>query len=372
MNKVSEQSITRDIKANRNMKKIIRNLILSSFLILAVAACQAAPAAPQAGAGGFNGGNGNGGSAGYNGSGFTGNGGTGSGGAGYGTGGFNRTRQGTPGAGFAGRRGTPGAAGFFPGQGGQPTATATPTQADTPTPVPSPTDPTLGAVTGAQAYAAALQSADFSTASKLVSAFSLLQNKITAGDVSSSLTAQKLAGTVWSNFQVKEAQKFTDNTDLVHVAYTLTTKDAKTGNTSDASMDEQWPFRLEAGKWLYNWGNLIDFNTLTMDSKSTAGLSLTPLQLTRYSDRIRLTLMAQNSTNDAIVIGQPNQTLATFHFGDKAVDALNTRYIIDTMRTIPDVNIDVMGLFTSYPDSVDIVKYKSVTVAPWYTFTFGQ
>ena len=46
-------------------------------------------------------------------------------------------------------------------------------------------------------------------------------------------------GMEWSDLPVQETQAFSDKTHRVHVTYnTLTTQDAKTGKTSQASMDE--------------------------------------------------------------------------------------------------------------------------------------
>jgi hypothetical protein len=50
------------------------------------------------------------------------------------------------------------------------------------------------------------------------------------------------------------------------------------------------------------------------------------------------------------------------------VEAENTRYILNAWRAYPDVTIDVKGLYTTYPDAVEIVKFKSTTAAPWFTF----
>ncbi|MCL4560145.1 MAG: hypothetical protein M1281_05980 [Chloroflexi bacterium] len=271
---------------------------------------------------------------------------------------------------------TPGARGML----NRATATPTlePTEAATSTPTPTP-DPTAGAVKTAQDYAAALQNGDFSTASKLVSAFSLMVAKMTASDAADALAQQKVK---WSGFQVKEGQVFNDptrygsgvlrdQTALVHVLYQLTSPDPKTGKDVTEAKDELWPFRLENKQWLYNWNNVIDFKTLGFDSQFTAGLTMTPLQMTRYSDRISLTVLAQNSSNESIVIGQTNQILATFYFGDQKVDATPTRYVFERMRSYPGVTIDVKGLFTSYPESVEIVKYKDYKVAPWFNFTLG-
>ena len=249
-----------------------------------------------------------------------------------------------------------------------PTLTATSDVTATPT-----KDPSLQAAeTTVENYFTDLKSGDFSGASQLVSDFSLMVNSMTAGDVASALTQQSLDGTVWSGLQIKDSQVFDDKTVLVHVVYQLASVDAKTGKNNTAAQDELWPVRLENGKWLYNWTNVIDFKTLGLDYKQTDGLTIAPLQITRYTDKLRLSVMAQNSTNDPIIIGQTNQILATFHFGDQSVDATDTRYYFDRLRTYENVNIDVPGLFTSYPDSVDIVKYKDYNVAPWFTFNLGN
>jgi hypothetical protein len=256
-----------------------------------------------------------------------------------------------------------------------PTATAIPTAVPTATAEPTAVSvsSTAAAEQAAQAYFAALQAGDFAAASKLVSAFSLTANKLTAGDVATTLTEQKQTGAVWSALQIVGSQVFDDHTTLVHVTYQLATTDAKTGKTLQTAVDEQWPFRLENKQWLYNWTNIIDFKTLSSQTKLVNGLAVTPLQLTRYADKIRLTVLTQNTLNEAIVIGQTNQTLATFTFGSQSVTGVNTRYVFDTHRSYTDVNFDVAGLFTSYPDTVELVKYPNYTSTPaWFTFNLAD
>jgi hypothetical protein len=255
-------------------------------------------------------------------------------------------------------------------------ASATPTLVPTASPAVESTtsavSPTAGAVQAAQDYFAALQNGDFTAASKLVSAFSLRTGKLTEGDVADALTQEKSQGAAWSDLQVVDSQVFNDNTILVHVRYQLSSLDAKTSKTVQSEVEEQWPFRLENRKWLYNWTNIIDFKTLSADARLVNGLSVKPLQLTRYSDKIRLTLLAQNGTDQAIVIGQSNQTLAAFHFAEKSVNAENARIYLDAYRSYPSVTIDVKGLFTSYPDSVEMVKYTTTSAVPWFTFALGD
>jgi hypothetical protein len=273
------------------------------------------------------------------------------------------------------------ASGGGPGGFGRPgssaAATAAPTSTPAPTNTPEPTASTVSpseeAIQAAQDYFAALQQGDFSAASKLVSSFSLLANRLTAGDVVDALTQQKAKGAVWSGFNVVGSQVFDANTVLIHVTYQLSSVDAKSGKPVQTQMDELWPFRLERKVWRYNWTNIIDFETLGSEAKLSNGLTIKPMQLTRYSDRIRLTVMAQNGTAESIVVGgTTNQQLGAFHFGSQTVQAENTRYLFDAYRSYTDISIDVKGLFKTYPDAVELVQYKSTTAGPWFTFALSD
>jgi hypothetical protein len=264
--------------------------------------------------------------------------------------------------------GGPGGPGGFSGNA---TATLTVTPAPTETPAPTATtvSPTAAAEQAAQDYFAALAKGDFAAAAKSVSAFSLMANKLTSGDVIDALTQEKANGAAWSDLEVKGSQAFTDNTVLVHVTYQLSGLDPKTGKAVQTQMDEEWPLRLENKQWRYNWTNIIDFNTLSEDAKLSNGVTLKPVQITRYSDRISLTVLAQNGTAETVVLGgADNPTLGEFHFGDQTVEAVNTRTILDAWRTVPEMTIDVKGLYTGYPDAIEIVKYKTTHAPSWFTF----
>jgi hypothetical protein len=181
------------------------------------------------------------------------------------------------------------------------------------------------------------------------------------------LTKLKSSGWACSNFKIIDSQVWDKKTVIVHVTYSETVQDAE-GKPTETVKDELWPIRLEAGKWLYNWTNIIDYKTLVANSQQVGGLTMKPMELIRYTDKIRLVLLAQNDTNGAIVIGTANQILATFHFGSKSVNAVQTKYLFDAHRSYMDVYIDVIGLYKEFPDSVEIVKFTTTTAAPWYTF----
>lgn len=251
----------------------------------------------------------------------------------------------------------------------RPAATAGPIPTPPEPPPPTPTaDPAVQAV---QEYAAALQAGDFKAAAELLSNFSLLAAGMTRSEAGDELQA-RMAREQWSRFQVRGSRPFDARTTLVQVSYTVETTDPKSGASAQAEVDELWPVRFETGKWRYNRANLIDFRTLDVPAQTTAGLTVKPRQLTRYTDRIRLTLLVQNRTNEPIVLGQPNEIMAVFLFGEEKVEAEKTRLIFDRLRSYPDVVIEVKGLYDKYPDGVVIRQWKNVNVSPWFTFHFTQ
>jgi hypothetical protein len=258
------------------------------------------------------------------------------------------------------------------------TQTAVPTDHPTvaATAVPTAASPTQSsadlAVKTVKDYFAALQSADFKSASGLLSNFSLTVDGMTRGDGAAELQALAAQGAKWSDLQVKDTQVSDEKTILVHVLYQLAGKDPKTGAVSTAQKDELWPVRLENSKWLYNRNNLIDYHTLDVDSKTTSGLTVKPRQLTRYSDHMRLSMLVQNGTNEAIVWGQTNETIAVFTFGSQQVEADKTRLIFDSLRSYPEATIDLKGYFQTYPDSVVLRQWKNIKTAPWYTFQLSE
>ncbi len=251
---------------------------------------------------------------------------------------------------------------------------------------------TAAAVSQAKAYFADLQKKDFTAASKLISIVSLSYAGLTRTQAASSLQAQSLAGTTWSNLQIVDSQVFSDDTILVHVTYTVgattatetATAAATPGIAANATAqpsastatavqkDETWAFRLESGSYLYNWENFIDTKTVDVDAQTVNHITLQPTQLVRFTDRLELHFMMQNKTSDVVYFVQSYDTLAVFHFGDTAVEAKNSdnKIVISGLRTSYDEKIVVKGLYASYPTWVEIKKWTGYVPNPWYTFQF--
>ena len=203
-----------------------------------------------------------------------------------------------------------------------PSATASPTPL---MPSPTPLDPAKDTV---YTFFARTSAGDYETAANLYSNFSLMVDEITRGEAAADLKEQALSGKSPSDGVVLESRSFDSRTHLVHVQYTTGKPGKASASTPGAPpthVDEWWPVRLENGQWRINRAKLIDFQTLDVPVQTTAGLTVKPRQLTRYSDHLRLILLVQNQSNEMIVLGQPNEVLAAFLFGDKTVEAENTR-----------------------------------------------
>jgi hypothetical protein len=279
-----------------------------------------------------------------------------------------------------------GAAGVAAAEG-QPTAqpvppTETPLPRPTKTPPPAPTatqDPLQAQAALAKEtvtnYFSALETEDFEQAGGFLSTFSLNVFEITRGDAVSILNQQRADGTSWSELEISETTPVNPQTQLVHVKYTLTakappSKDAKSDTPAETkeARDEQWVVRLEAGDWHVNWNNLIDFRTLDVDAQSMNGVTVKPVQANRFPDRIQLVMLVQNRTNAPVVFGQVNEILGTFYFGDQAIEAEKIQVVFNPLRSVPDFKLEVKGEFDMYPDKIEMRKWKTYNVIPWFTF----
>ena len=248
-----------------------------------------------------------------------------------------------------------------------PTETALPTATRKPRPSATPTQDVAKvnaqqAEQAARDYFAALESGAVEPAADQLSTFSLMVFGMTRGDAASALQKQRLDGARWSGLQVTETKPFDEQTMLVHVTYTLTVKE------QPEARDELWPVRLENGVWRYNWSNLIDYHMLQVTAQTTTGVTVKPVQINRFSDRIQLVMLVQNRTEAGVVFGQVNEILGTFHFGDQAVVADKTQIVLNPLRSVPDFKLEAKGLWEQYPEAIEIRKWKTYNVKPWYVF----
>jgi hypothetical protein len=232
----------------------------------------------------------------------------------------------------------------------------------------------------ARDYFEKVASGDTDGAADLLSSFSLMALQMSRGDANTELQIQEDNGISWSSFEIIDSQFFDEQTILVHVTYAVSTKSVEeeaavtptpTGNSSAEVIDEMWPIRNESNVWLYNWDNLIDFRSLDVGDQTVNGITILPSKMLRFSDHIQLSMLIQNRTNDLVVFGQKNEILGKFFFSGQEVIAEKAQWILNPLRSIPDVTLEVKGFYENYPDSVEIRKFTNYDVAPWFTFQFN-
>ena len=263
----------------------------------------------------------------------------------------------------------------------KPTATIEPTAMPQPTetPIPAVTPSlTAGAEQAALTYFEALSQRNHEAAAELVSEFSLMVFKMTRLDVTNELMLDSASGATYADFEILESSLLDEQTALVRVQYASPGEEATTTEEKPAEgvedVDESeptdvvWAFRLENGQWRYNWDNLIDFRTLSARSQTTGGVSMLPKEILRFTDHIQVNLLAQNRTNDPILFGQVNETLATLYFQGETVEANPEKIYLNPLRSYPDTAITFAGFYEFYPDKLDIRTWKSYVVEPWYSF----
>jgi hypothetical protein len=97
-------------------------------------------------------------------------------------------------------------------------------------------------------------------------------------------------------------------------------------------------------------------------------ITVMPLRMERYSDRLVLHVLVQNRSRELVVFGQVNETLGTFYIGGQVVVAEPTQWVLNPLRAVPDAVLEISGLFEAYPDRVEIRRRDQYNVDPWYVF----
>lgn len=246
-----------------------------------------------------------------------------------------------------------------------PVPSLTPTPRPSPTFTPTSTPPSADAVTALEAYFAALEDGAFDQAAGMLSRFGLSVAALTRGEAQVEMQARYAAGNP-QNFAVQDSRLLNPETALVEVQYALP------GEDGSQTVQESWALRNEEGEWLVNWGGLVDFVTPSLRAQTTAGVTVLPTRLLRYTDRLALEMIVQNRTNDWVYFGQDNEVLATFIFADQTVEAENTRIALAPLRSYKDVRLELKGWYDSYPQQVEIRRWLNYQVDPWYVFVFGE
>lgn len=220
-------------------------------------------------------------------------------------------------------------------------------------------------------YLEAVRNQDYQKAAAFLSNYSLMVEEITPNEAADQIKIS-MQETKWEGFAIMETSQYDEKTVLVHTWYETRIQEPDSNTSRLVRKHEYIPLRMENHRWRVNYKNLLDYHTLEVNEQTRNGLTIKPRLLAQYSDRVRLVLLVQNRSNEPIVLGQPNEVMAAFLYGAERVEAKQTRFIFDRLRSYPDVIIELEQPAGPYPDGIVIRQWKNYDVEPWFTFQFNQ
>ncbi|GEM_PF-1567082 len=201
-------------------------------------------------------------------------------------------------------------------------------------------------------YYDALKIRDFERAIAHLSDYSLSIHGWTRQDILAFFIQQDFRGWRFVDYRIIETKNLRDDLALVRVL----TKE-QTGADEPQTFDNWVAWRMEEGQWRLNWNLVVDDRVPNVEPQTINNLTIQPVRIVRYTNRIRLILKIENKNDRICHWGWGGENIAIFHFGDRVVD-VSGRLKIEANRLYPDVYVDVEGFYSTYPSSVDLVGWR--------------
>lgn len=202
------------------------------------------------------------------------------------------------------------------------------------------------------AYLEALKQRDFEQVAALVSDYSISVDGVSRRDVVSFFEKKDFDGWKLVDYRVKESRLLDDQSALVYV---MTKEQSGEG---EPQSDDFWvAIRKENGQWRVNWALLVDELVLNVESQTVNNVSIQPMKIIRYTNKMRLFMRVENANDRGCFWGWVNDEIATFHFGDQPV-GVSGSLGIEPDRTYPDVYVDINGFYETYPMAVSLSKWR--------------
>lgn len=226
-----------------------------------------------------------------------------------------------------------------------------------PTLTPSPTLPSsaddlqitptseLDVITSAKKYYEALKRDDYVEAVNLISEYSLSLTNSTREDVRISLDKAAFNGWKLLDYRIVESQILDERTALIHVL----TKELM--ENEPQNYDFWVAFRKENGQWHLNLNSLVDDRTVDTTPQNINGVSVQPIQIIRYVDKVRIVLKIENTNQRGCFWGWAGDKVATFYFGEQAYDVQGSLEI-KSDRVYPDAYVELKGFYETYPNKI--------------------
>jgi len=203
------------------------------------------------------------------------------------------------------------------------------------------------------AYLEALQQRRFEQAAAFISDYSLSLLGLRRQDIISHFEQQDFEGWRLLDYRVTESQELDEDLVLVHALIK-----EQIGRDEPQNYDVWWALRREGGEWRINWGALVDDRPLDIEPQTINDLTLQPLRIIRYADRMRLLFRIENNSDRGCIWGWAGEEAAAIHFGDQIVSVSGTSEDIAPQRVYPDAYVDIDGFRETYPTAVDLTGWR--------------
>lgn len=229
----------------------------------------------------------------------------------------------------------------------------------------------------AKKYYEALVSKEFEEAVNYLSDYSLSLSGTTRQQVVSYFEQQDFKGWRMVDYRVLETKELGADVVIVRV---LTKEQA--GNNDPQTYDFWVALRKEEERWRLNWNLIVDDVVLNVEPQTVNDVTVQPLRIARYTDRLVLVLKIENNSDRKHFWGWAGEKIASFRFGNRIVDVIG-RLEIEPSRTYPDAWVKVDGFYDVYPSTVSLFGWRWASsnspnlpdpaCTPWaYHFDFEQ
>lgn len=202
----------------------------------------------------------------------------------------------------------------------------------------------------AKKYYEALVSREFEEAVNCLSDYSLSLSGTTRQEVISFFEQQDFKGWRMVDYRLVETRVLSDDLVLAHIL----TKE-QLGDSEPQVYDFWVALRREGERWRLNGNLIVDDVVLNVEPQTINGVSVQPVQIVRYTDRLVLILQIENKNDRGCFWGWGNK-VAVFHFGGEVVDVTGSLQI-EANRTYTNVRVHVSGFHSTYPSAVDLVGW---------------
>ncbi|MDY7077928.1 MAG: nuclear transport factor 2 family protein [Chloroflexota bacterium] len=201
-------------------------------------------------------------------------------------------------------------------------------------------------------YLDALKRQDIERAASVVSEYSLALSDNSRENIIAQLEKKVSEGWRLVDYEIIETRMLDNQLVLMYI----TTRERVSNNESRDCY--YWTvLRQENGQWRINWNRVVDAHTLHVQPQTVNGVTIQPMQMICYAEKVRFVLDIENSNTRGVFWGHAGEKVGAFHFGDRVLDALGDLHI-GPECTYPGAYIEARGIYKACPTAVDLLSWR--------------